>query len=115
MRVTPVKTDIRIKAAKVKEVIGVDGRKIRELTALVQKRFNYKKDAVELNVERIQFKGLCAAAQAENCKYKLITKVPVRMAANSIIKGVMADGARGCEVIISGKLRQQRAKTMKFK
>jgi len=28
------------------------------------------------------------------------------MAANSIIKAVMRDGAKGCEVIISGKLRQ---------
>jgi len=35
IRVTPVKTEIRIKAAKVKEVCGVDGRKIRELTSLV--------------------------------------------------------------------------------
>mgnify|MGYP003574519799 CR=1 FL=1 len=35
IRKTPVKTEIRIKAAKVKEVIGEDGRKIRELTALV--------------------------------------------------------------------------------
>ena len=36
VRVTPVKTEIRIKAAKVHEVIGKDGgRKIRELTSLV--------------------------------------------------------------------------------
>jgi len=27
----------------------------------------------------------------------------------------MLDNAKGCEVIISGKLKQQRAKTMKFK
>ncbi len=27
----------------------------------------------------------------------------------------MLDGAKGCEIIISGKLKQQRAKTMKFK
>jgi len=33
--------------------MGVDGRKIRELTSLVQKRFNYPKDAVELNIVKI--------------------------------------------------------------
>ena len=27
----------------------------------------------------------------------------------------MASGAKGCEVIVSGKLRGQRAKSMKFK
>lgn len=115
IRVTPVKTEIRIKATKTTEVIGPEGVKIRELTALVQKRFNYEKDSVELMVERITKKGFCAAAQAELLKAKLIQGIPVRMAANSIIKTVIKDQARGCEVIISGKLRQQRAKTMKFK
>jgi len=115
IRVTPVKTEIRIKATKTTEVIGPEGVKIRELTALVQKRFNYEKDSVELMVERITKKGFCAAAQAELLKAKLVQGIPVRMAANSIIKTVIKDQARGCEVIISGKLRQQRAKTMKFK
>ena len=60
-------------------------------------------------------KGLCASAQVESIKYKLLNNIPVRLAANSIIKSVMLDNAKGCEVIISGKLKQQRAKTMKFK
>jgi small subunit ribosomal protein S3e len=106
VRVTPVKTEIRIKATKVQDVLGVDGRKIRELTSLVQKRFNYPKDAVELSIVKIQNKGLCASAQAEACKFKLLSQVPVRMAANSIIRGVINEGARGCQVIISGKLQQ---------
>jgi len=66
-------------------------------------------------VEKITKKGFCAPAQAELIKAKLLQGIPLRMAANSIIKGVIKDGARGCEIIISGKLRQQRAKTMKFK
>ena len=53
--------------------MGVDGRKIRELTSLVQKRFNYPKDNVELNIVKIQNKGLCASAQAEACKIKLLS------------------------------------------
>lgn len=115
IRVTPVKTEIRIKATKTTEVIGTEGVKIRELTALVQKRFNYERDSVELMVEKITKKGFCAAAQAELIKAKLLQGIPLRMAANSIIKTVIKDGARGCEIIISGKLRQQRAKSMKFK
>jgi small subunit ribosomal protein S3e len=115
IRVTPIKTEIRIKATKTTEVIGTEGVKIRELTALVQKRFNYQRDSVELTVEKIAKKGFCAPAQAELVKAKLLQGVPVRMAANSVIRGVIRDGARGCEIIVSGKLRQQRAKSMKFK
>ena len=115
VRVTPVKTEIRIKATKTQEVIGVEGRKIRELTSLIQKRFNYKKDGVEVYVERIPFRGLCSAAQAESIKAKLLLGVPVRMAANSVTRAVMMEGAKGVEVVVSGKLRQQRAKSMKFK
>lgn len=115
IRVTPVRTEIRIKATKVQDVMGVEGRRIRELTSLVEKRFGYPTNGIDLLVERIQSKGLCASAQAEMCKIKLLTNAPVRMAANSIIKAVMGDGAKGCEVIVSGKLRQQRAKSMKFR
>jgi small subunit ribosomal protein S3e len=105
VRVTPVKTEIRIRATKEREVMGVEGRKIRELTSLVQKRFNYPKDAVELTIVKTQNKGLCASTQAELCKMKLLSQVPVRMAANAVIRGVINDGARGCAVIISGKLQ----------
>mmetsp|Transcript_32858 Transcript_32858/g.29728 ORF Transcript_32858/g.29728 Transcript_32858/m.29728 type:complete len:237 (+) Transcript_32858:92-802(+) len=115
IRVTPVKTEIRIKAAKVPEVLGPDGLRIRELTSLVQKRFGYEKDTVELKVSSLAKKGFCAAAQAEILKFKLLSGVPVRMAATSIMRSVERESARGCEVIISGKLRQQRAKTMKYK
>jgi len=115
IRVTPVKTEIRIKAAKVQEVLGQDGLKIRELTSLVQKRFGYAQDAVDLKVASIFKKGMCASAQAEVVKFKLLKGIPVRMAAISVIRSVLKEGGRGCEVIISGKLRQQRAKTMKFK
>lgn len=115
IRVTPVKTEIRIKAAKVPEVLGTDGLRIRELTSLVQKRFGYEKDTVQLMVSSLAKKGMCAAAQAELLKFKLLQGIPVRMAATSIMRSVEREQARGCEVIISGKLRQQRAKTMKYK
>ena len=116
IRVTPVKTEIEIRASKIQDVVGVDGRKIRELTALIQKRFNYEKDGVELKVKRMMDnKALSAGIQAEACKFKLLGGAPVRMAANTIIRNAIGGGAKGCEVIISGKLRQQRAKSMKFK
>lgn len=39
----------------------------------------------------------------------------VRRAAYSVVKFIMDKGAKGCEVVVTGKLRGQRAKAMKFR
>merc|ERR1712070_519711 len=60
-------------------------------------------------------RSLCAAAQAEALKYKLLAGTPVRNAANNVMGTVMRQGkAIGCEVRISGKVRGQRAKAQKY-
>ena len=51
--------------------VGEKGRRIRELTSLVQKRFRFPQDSVELYVENAN-RGLCAIAQAESLRYKLL-------------------------------------------
>lgn len=50
VRVTPVKTEILIKATKTQEVTGPEGRRIRELTSLIQKRFNYNKGTALIHI-----------------------------------------------------------------
>ena len=42
-------------------------------------------------------------------------RVRPRSACYGVLRFVMESGAKGCEVIVSGKLRAQRAKSMKFK
>merc|ERR1719263_239815 len=59
-------------------------------------------------------RALCAAANAENLKFKLLSGTPCRMAVNNIIGGVMRRDAVGCEIIVSGKVRGQRAKAQKY-
>ncbi|KAG2244532.1 hypothetical protein Bca52824_093619 [Brassica carinata] len=44
--------------------IGEKGRRIRELTSLVEKRFRFPQDSVELYVEKVANRDLCAIAQA---------------------------------------------------
>lgn len=60
-------------------------------------------------------RGLCAVAQAESLKYKLIGGLAVRRAAYGVIRFIMEAGAKGVEVLISGKLRGQRAKGVIFR
>lgn len=115
VRQTPIRTEIVIRATKTQNVLGEKGRRIRELTSAVQKRFNMKEGEVELYAERLHPRGLCAQAQAESLKYKLLGGLAVRRACYGVLRSVMESGANGCEVIVSGKLRGQRAKAMKFK
>jgi len=106
---------IIIKATRTQNVLGEKGRRIRELTAIVQKRFNFPAGTVDLYAERVGNRGLCAIAQCESLRYKLLGGLAVRRAAYGVLRFVMESGAMGAEVIISGKLRAQRAKAMKFK
>ena len=48
VRVTPIRTEIIIRATRTQNVLGEKGRRIRELTSIVQKRFNFPEGAVEL-------------------------------------------------------------------
>ena len=78
VRVTPTRTEIIILATKTQQVLGEKGRRIRELTSVVQKRFNFDDDTLELYAEKVATRGLCAVAQAESLKYKLLGGLPVR-------------------------------------
>uniref|UniRef100_A0A7M4FHM8 Ribosomal protein S3 n=1 Tax=Crocodylus porosus TaxID=8502 RepID=A0A7M4FHM8_CROPO len=50
VRVTPTRTEIIILATRTQNVLGEKGRRIRELTAVVQKRFGFPEGSVELSV-----------------------------------------------------------------
>ena len=114
VRTTPHRTEIIIRATRTQNVLGENGRRIRELTSVVQKRFGFDDGAVELYAERVQNRGLCAQAQAESLKFKLLGGLAVRRACYGVVRFVMEASAKGCEVIVTGKLRGQRAKGMKF-
>ena len=110
------KPEIILKVTNNKNLFEDNNKKIRELESVIQKRWGYKQDGIHIKVLKLKQKGLCAAAMAESIKVKLLNQVPVRIAVSAVIKmAVDRDKAKGCEVIISGKLSQQRAKSMKFR
>merc|ERR1711907_801251 len=74
----------------------------------------FSKKGVELYAERVFSRGLCAQAQTESLRYKLLGGLAVRRACYGVLRFIMESGAKGCEVIVSGKLRAARAKAMKF-
>jgi len=115
VRVTPMRTEIIIKATRTQNVLGEQGKRIRELTSLIQKRFNFPEGNVELYAERVMLRALCAIAQAESLRFKLLQGLAVRRACYGVVRYIMENGAKGVEVVVSGKLRGARAKAMKFK
>lgn len=48
VRVTPTRTEIIILATRTQNVLGEKGRRIRELTSVVQKRFSFPEGTVEV-------------------------------------------------------------------
>lgn len=110
------KPEIILRITNTKPLLDDNQRKIRELESMIQKRFDYKQDGIHIKVQRLKQKGLCAAAMAESIKLKLLAQIPVRIAVSSVLRTTVdKEKAKGCEVIVSGKLSQQRAKSMKFK
>lgn len=114
-------TEIRVLVSKYEELMDPtkqSGIKIKELKGLIEQRFNLtNKDEFQLKLtaKKTNHKGVNAQEQCEFMKKKLLLGVPVRTAALGVIKQMLAKHAKGCEVIVSGKLRQQRAKSVKFK
>jgi len=68
----------------------------------------------QMFAEKVPNRGLCAAAMCEQLRYKLCCGLPIRRACYGVLRFIMESEATGCEVIVSGKIRGQRAKTMKF-
>jgi small subunit ribosomal protein S3e len=114
VRVTPMRTEVIIRATRTQNVLGEKGRRIRELTAVVQKRWNFAENSVELYAEKVANRGLCAVAQCESLRYKLIGGLAVRRACYGVVRFVMESGAKGVECLVCGKIRGARAKAMKF-
>eukprot|EP01018_Ginkgo_biloba_P024942 Gb_33325 [translate_table: standard] len=86
--VTPMRTEIIIRATHTQNVLGERGRRIRDLTSVVQKQFYFPENTVELYVEKVNNRGLCAIAQAESLRYKLLGGLAVRRACYDVLSGV---------------------------
>lgn len=114
VRKTNTKTEVIVKASNTQGVLGEQGRRIHELTSLIVKRFKLPQDGIVIYAERVEERALSAAVQAEALKAKLLSGLPIRRAAYGVLRFTMGAGAKGVEVVVSGKLRAARAKSQKY-
>ena len=120
------KTEVRVLVSRFNQLMNRDLKdstnsiKVNELKGLIEQRFGFNSDKNQnhkftLHLKRTYHRGIEAQEQAEHLKKRLLMGTPARSAAMNVIRNMLNKGAKGCEVIISGKLRQQRAKSMKYK
>ena len=118
------KTEVRVLVSKFNLLMSrelkdtTNSIKVNELRGLIEQRFGFNQKEnhkFSLHLKRTFHRGIEAQEQAEHLKKRLLMGTPARTAAMSVIRNMLNKGAKGCEVIISGKLRQQRAKSMKYK
>ena len=109
---TPLGTKVTIFAASPGYVIGRGGRRIRELTRVLERQFGLENPQIE--VEEIKNPYLNAKVQAVRLAQALERGIHFRRAAYSAIRAIMRNGARGVEIRLSGKLTGERAKSVRF-
>ena len=110
---TPLGTHIVIYAMRPGLVIGRGGETIRELAALLEEKF--KVPNPQISVSEIEIPELNAYVVASRVASALQRGVHFRRAGFWSLNQVMDAGALGAEIVISGKLRTERARYEKFR
>jgi small subunit ribosomal protein S3 len=110
---TPLGTHIVIYAMRPGIVIGRGGETIRELAAFLGEKFGVS--SPQISVSEIEIPELNAHVVASRVASALQRGVHFRRAGFWSLNQVMEAGALGCEIVISGKLRTERARFEKFR
>ncbi len=105
-------TKVTLKAERVGMVIGRRGKIINELQRRIKTDFNLENP--KLQVEEIDNPALNAQVMASKLASALERGWYFRRAGHSSVLNVMEAGAKGCLVIIAGKLTGARHRTEKF-
>ncbi|NLK26684.1 MAG: 30S ribosomal protein S3 [Euryarchaeota archaeon] len=110
---TPMGTRITLVTERPGIVIGRRGSAIKSLTRSIEDIFDFDNPQVE--VQEVENANLNAQIMAEKLAFALERGWHFRRAGHSTIRRVMESGARGCHIVVAGKLTGQRHRTEKFK
>ncbi len=111
---TPLGEKIVIKAARPGLVVGRKGDNIKKLTQTLKKKFKFENPQIE--IEEVEKPLLDAQIVAERIASN-IEKFGIQRfkgIGHKVLQDVMDAGARGIEIIISGKVPSKRAKRWRF-
>lgn len=110
---TPLGTRVIIYAARPGMIIGRRGQTLRTIQLILEKLFSVENP--QITVVEVENPDLSARIVAFNIALALERGIHFRRAAFIALRRVLAAGAIGCEIIISGKLVAERARYEKIK
>jgi small subunit ribosomal protein S3 len=110
---TPMGTRVTLITERPGLVIGRRGEAIKSLTKAIEQDFKFNNPQIE--VQEVENPNLNAQIMAEKLANALERGWHFRRAGHSTVRRIMDSGARGCQVIIAGKLTGARHRTEKFK
>ncbi len=109
---SPLGTRIIVRIERPGLVIGRKGKSIKRLTEQVESQFGMENPQIE--VEEIQKPELNANVMATRLADSLEKGVNFRRAAYGTLRRIMEAGARGVEIVISGKITGERSRSLRF-
>ena len=112
IRRTALRTRMIIYAERPGLIIGRRGRNIKDLTDALQERYGFEN--LQIEVEEISIPELNPHIMASRIAAMLKAGRPFRRSAYINLDKIMEAGAQGVEIIISGKIRGERAKSVRF-
>lgn len=110
---TPMGTRVTLITERPGLVIGRRGAAIKALTKAIEQDFRFNNPQIEVQQESNP--SLNAQIMSEKLATALERGWHFRRAGHSIVRRIMDSGAKGCQVILSGKLTGQRHRTEKFR
>jgi small subunit ribosomal protein S3 len=109
---TPMGTQIVLKAEKPGMVIGKGGKNIRKITSELESRFDM--DDPQIDVQEVDEPDLNAQIVADRLANALERGWYFRKAGHTTIDRIMESGAKGAEIVLSGKVTGARSRVEKF-
>ncbi|MGM0510598.1 MAG: 30S ribosomal protein S3, partial [Thermoplasmatota archaeon] len=109
---TPMGTRITLQIERPALVIGRKGRSIQKLTREVKDKFDF--DNPQIEVQEVKVPELNAQIMAEKLSTSLEKGWHFRRAGHSTARRILDSGARGVQIILSGKLTGPRHRVEKF-
>ena len=109
---TPMGTQIVLKAEKPGMVIGKGGKNIRKITTTLEEEFDLEDPQVD--VQEVDEPDLNARIVADRLANALERGWYFRKAGHTTIDRIMEAGAKGAEIVLSGKVTGARSRVEKF-
>ena len=112
LRRTPTGTRVSLYVERPGLVIGRKGRSIQQLTDELEQKFGIDKPQIE--VLEVDVPELNAPIMAKHVAFSLSRGRYFRRVGYGTLRRIMQAGARGAEIVISGKLRGEHARFERF-